>query len=173
MARTAHLRNSSGITISSFLQSNNYTITLRQKIVISFLRIEWSIISRKDTNEQGLVLIGSVVPANTIFFASLFLPFHSGLPLKKGVALHLNKLECHSPRFVLWQVWLKLAQWFWVYVLKNYYFGIISSGKWRGPSFEQPWIPFTQGSFFPSLVEIGQVVLEKKIFKFRQYIFPK
>ena len=31
----------------------------------------------------------------------------------------------------------------------------------RGPSFEQTWIPFTQGSFVPSLVEIGPVVLEK------------
>ena len=32
------------------------------------------------------------------------------------------------------------------------------------------WIPFTQGCFVPSLVEIGPVVLEKKIFKFRQCI---
>ena len=34
-----------------------------------------------------------------------------------------------------------------------------------GPSFEQTWIPFTQGWFVPSLVEIGPAVLEKKIFK--------
>ena len=33
-----------------------------------------------------------------------------------------------------------------------------------GPSFEQTWIPFTQGCFVPSLVEIGSVVLEKNIF---------
>ena len=35
---------------------------------------------------------------------------------------------------------------------------------WRGPgpSFEQTWIPFTQGWFVPSLVEFGPVVLEKK-----------
>ena len=31
--------------------------------------------------------------------------------------------------------------------------------------------PFTQGCFVPNLVEIGLVVLEKKIFKFRQCIF--
>ena len=37
--------------------------------------------------------------------------------------------------------------------------------KGHGPSFEQTWIPFTQGCIVPSLVEIGQVVLEKKIFK--------
>ena len=34
----------------------------------------------------------------------------------------------------------------------------------RGLSFEQTWKPFTQRWFMPSLVEIGQVVLEKKIF---------
>ena len=35
-----------------------------------------------------------------------------------------------------------------------------------GSSFEETLIPFIQGSFLPSLVEIGSVVLEKKIFKF-------
>ena len=34
-------------------------------------------------------------------------------PLGKGRALYLNKLESPSPRDTLWQVWLKLAQWFW------------------------------------------------------------
>ena len=34
--------------------------------------------------------------------------------------------------------------------------------KGRGPSFEQTWIPSTQGCFVPSLVKIGPVVLEKK-----------
>ena len=32
----------------------------------------------------------------------------------------------------------------------------------NGPSFEQTWIPFTQGCFMPSLVKIDPVVLEKK-----------
>ena len=35
-------------------------------------------------------------------------------------------------------------------------------GKEQGPSFEENWIPYTQGCFVPSLVENGQVVLEKK-----------
>ena len=35
--------------------------------------------------------------------------------------------------------------------------------------FEQTWIPFTQGCFVPSLVEIGQVVLEKKMKKWKVY----
>ena len=33
------------------------------------------------------------------------------------------------------------------------------------------WIYFIQGCLVPCLVEIGSVVREKKIFKFRQYIF--
>ena len=37
------------------------------------------------------------------------------------------------------------------------------SWKRAGPSFEQTWIPFTQGYFVPSLVEIGSVILEEKM----------
>ena len=37
-------------------------------------------------------------------------------------------------------------------------------GKERGTSFEQNWIPFTQGCIVSSLVEIRPVVLKKKIF---------
>ena len=33
-------------------------------------------------------------------------------------------------------------------------------------SFDQTWILFTQECFVSSLIEIGQVILEKKIFKF-------
>ena len=52
------------------------------------------------------------------------------------------------------------------------YFVIISPWKrGGGHSFEQTWIAFTQGCFVPSLVEIGPVVLEKKILKFRLCIF--
>ena len=39
--------------------------------------------------------------------------FHNYLPLDKGRALHLNKLESPPPKDALCQVWLKLAQWFW------------------------------------------------------------
>ena len=38
-----------------------------------------------------------------------------------------------------------------------------------GPSFEKTWIPFTQGYFVPSLVEIGPVVLEKKMTMWKVY----
>ena len=50
-------------------------------------------------------------------------------------------------------------------------FIITPLGNGRGPSFEQTWIPFIQGCFVPSLVEIGSVVLEKKIFEFCKCIF--
>ena len=43
------------------------------------------------------------------------------------------------------------------------YFVIISPWKRAGPSFEQTWIPFTQGCFVSSLVKIGSVVLKKKM----------
>ena len=46
-----------------------------------------------------------------------------------------------------------------------------SRGKGNRPSFEQTLIRFTEGCFVPSLVDIGPVVLEKKIFKFRQRLF--
>ena len=43
-------------------------------------------------------------------FVNVFSPFHDYLPLAKGGALRLNKLESPSPRNTLCQVWLKLAQ---------------------------------------------------------------
>ena len=65
----------------------------------------------------------------------------------------------------------------------NTYDYIITLIKWRKKTFinfivffiwkkkPKPWIPFTQVCFVPRLFEIGPVVLEKKIFKFRQCIF--
>ena len=50
-------------------------------------------------------------------------------------------------------------------ILSMYFFSISKLyplGKGQGPSFEQTWIPFTQGCCVPSFVEIGPVVLEKK-----------
>ena len=83
--------------------------------------------------------------------------------------LHLKKLESLSPKDALYQVWLKLAQWFWRrnlnphhprmlcakfvelahwfwwrrllnFVKEFRYFVIISSRKRAGPSFEQNYI---------------------------------
>ena len=34
-------------------------------------------------------------------------------PSEKGLAPHLNKHDIPSPRMYFYQVWLKMAQWFW------------------------------------------------------------
>ena len=41
----------------------------------------------------------------------------------------------------------------------------------HGPWIEQIWLPFTRGYFVPSLVEVGPVVLEEKIFQSFQWNF--
>ena len=47
---------------------------------------------------------------------------------------------------------------------------VSSLRKGRDPSFEQTWIPSTLGCSVPSLVEISQVLLEKKIALYRYHI---
>ena len=47
-----------------------------------------------------------------INYVNVFSLFRYYLPLEKGVALHLKKLEFPSPNDALCQVWLKLGQWF-------------------------------------------------------------
>ena len=72
---------------------------------------------------------------------------------------------------------LKMAQWFWrtrflkVVNVFSLFCNYLPLGKGQGPSFEQTWIPFNQGCFVPSFVEIGPVVLENKIFKICHCIF--
>ena len=44
-------------------------------------------------------------------FVNVFLLYRNYLPLEKGGALHLHKLESPSPKDALCQVLLKLAQW--------------------------------------------------------------
>ena len=46
-------------------------------------------------------------------FVNVFSLFRNYLPLEKGGALHLNKLESPSPKDALCQVWSKLAQCLW------------------------------------------------------------
>ena len=75
--------------------------------------------------------------------------------------LVLNKLESPSPNYDLCQVWLKLVQWFWRRRFLNFV-SVFSLFPWKGQNspFEQAQIPFNQGCFGLSLVEIGPVVLE-------------
>ena len=39
--------------------------------------------------------------------------FRYYFPLEKGVAIHLNKRESLIHKKTLYQLWLKMAQWFW------------------------------------------------------------
>ena len=65
----------------------------------------------------SLVEIGPVVLEKKILlnFVSTFSlhVFRNYLSLEKGVVLHLTKFKFPLPKDVLYQVWLKLAQWFW------------------------------------------------------------
>ena len=78
----------------------------------------------------------------------------------KTVPLEFHlKLEFPSAKDALCKVRLKLAKWFNVF----HYFIIISPWKKVGPFTWKNYIPITQGYFVSSLVEIGPVVLEKKM----------
>ena len=73
-----------------------------------------------------------------IFSTMYFSLFRNYLPLEKGGALHLNKLESPSPKDALCQVWLKITQWFWrrIFFMSSmyfHYFVIISPWKRAGP----------------------------------------
>ena len=83
-------------------------------------------------------------------FVNVYLLFHHYLPLEKD-----------GPFYYLIE-WVVLK----IFKLVNVFFAISKLsplGKRRDHSFEQTWISFTQGCFVPCLVEIGPVVLEKKI----------
>ena len=51
--------------------------------------------------------------AEFLISLNVFSLFRNYLPLKKGGALHLNRLEFLLSKNALCQVWLKLTQWFW------------------------------------------------------------
>ena len=68
----------------------------------------------------------------------IFSQFRNYHLLEKGVAFHLTKLECPSPKDALLQVWLKFDEWFWRRRFLNFVnvfllFVIISPQKKFGP----------------------------------------
>ena len=115
-------------------------------------------------------------------FVNVFSLFRNYLPLEEGRTHHLNKFESPLPKDALCQVWLKLAQWIWNwlsgsgedFLISSMYFRyliIISPWKKEGPFFSTNLNTLHPRCFVPGFVEIGRVVLEKKIFKFHQGIF--
>ena len=97
------------------------------------------------------------VNVNSIF------PYY--LPLEKGGALLLNKLEFPSPKDYLCQVWLKLTQWFWrgrflkfVNAFSQFYNYLPLEKNW-------PFVWTILNPIYPrmicaNLVKIGSAVLE-------------
>ena len=80
-------------------------------------------------------------------FVNVFSLFRNYLPLEKGRALHLYKLESPSPKDAMCQVWLKLAQWFWrkrflnsvnVFSLYRYYLPLEKGGALHLNKLESP-----------------------------------
>ena len=62
----------------------------------------------------GLVKIGPGFWRRFLNILNIILYFRYYLPLERGMALYLNKLEYPPPKDALCQVWLILAQWFWL-----------------------------------------------------------
>ena len=94
------------------------------------------------------------------------------------MVLHVNKLEFPSPKDALCQIWLKLAQRFWRRRFLNFVkvFSLFRNHlplEKGGPFISSNLKPHHPRMFVPSLVKIGEMVLEKKIFEFRQCMFVK
>ena len=88
------------------------------------------------------------------------------------MTLHLDKLESPLPKDALCHVWLKFTQWFWRNIFLNF---VNVFSLFRNDLPLQKRRDFSnrtnQVRFVPSLFEIGQALLEKKVYKFRQCIF--
>ena len=116
-----------------------------------------------------------VLEKKILNFVNVFSLFRNYLPLENGRALHLIKLESPSPKDTLSAVWLKLSKLCWRRRFFNFvnvfslFRNYVPLEKGGAPSFKQTWIPFTRGCFVPSLVEIGPVVLDKKMKMWKVY----
>ena len=93
-------------------------------------------------------------------FIDVSLVLHNYLPLVKGMAHQVNKLESSSPKDTLCHVWLKLAEWYWRIWFLNFV-----NVCWLFNNY----LPLEKICFVPSLVEIGPVILEKKMKMWKDY----
>ena len=101
-------------------------------------------------------------------FVNDFLLFRNYLPLEKGLALYLKKLESHLPKNVLCQVWLKLARCFlrWrFFKISSIYFKLFRNYLHleKGVSLH---FSFIQRFIVPSLVEMAESGFGEEDFKF-------
>ena len=110
-------------------------------------------------------------------FVNVFSLFRNYLPLEKGGALHLKKLESPSPKDALCQVWLKLAQWFWR--RRRSTFGIVSAPsriylrleKGGALHLKKLESPSPKDALCQVWLKLAQLVRRRRFFKFRPFIF--
>ena len=132
MGHIAHLRKQ-----FKSINTYDYIITLikrRKKTIINFMRIYFFFIWRNLNPLHPRMLcakfgwswMSGSGEEDFFNFVNLFSLFRNYLPLGKGGALHLNKLESPSPNDALCQVRLKLAQWF-------------SRRRWKFEKFTDGW----------------------------------
>jgi len=80
-----------------------------------------------------------------------------------GKEFHFNNVESPLPKNACCQISMHSRQWF----MRRRFLKDLSKFSLfcQPPLFEQIWIPIPQARFPPTLVEMGQVVLEKNSFK--------
>ena len=125
----------------------------------------------------SLVEIGRVVLEKiSLNFVNVHSPFHNYIPFENGGHFIWTNLNT-SPKISLFQVWLKLTQWF--STRRFLYFVNIFSLFHNYLPLEigvalylnKIWVLITKVCFVPNLAEIDRVLLEKKIVKFRICVF--
>ena len=104
------------------INTYDYIITLIKRRKKNFMRIYFVLhlkkpesSSPKDVLSQVWLKLAQWFLRRGFFnFVNIFSLFRNNFPLEKSVeALHLKRLESPSPNDAFYQVWLKLAQWFW------------------------------------------------------------
>jgi hypothetical protein len=127
----------------------------------------------------SLVKIGPVVLEKKIFkWPYPIITFLWLSPLWRGLGPFMwTNLNFLHPRIICVKFnWIWPAGFgedFFKILMYFYSFAIISPWRRVISFIWTTWIPTTEGWFMPSLVKISQVVLEKKIFKWRLHISEK
>jgi hypothetical protein len=83
----------------------------------------------------NMTYFGSVVLEKKIFkWTHPIFAFCDYLPFEEDLALYLNNLESPLPKDHLYQVWLKLASWFWrrrFFQISEYFYSFTIISPWR------------------------------------------
>ena len=129
---------------------------------------------------HSLVEIGSVVQERQIFFnfVNVFYLFRNYLPLEKGEALHLNKVESPLPKDGLCEVWFILAQWFWrrrIFKFRQFLGGLFCNylplDKGGALQLNKLESPSPKDALCEVWLKLAQWFWRRRFFKFRQFIF--